>query len=192
MDNKMAQLSNLCYCFVCGVDLGSNNDRICSDCDIFKLEKMKNLIGRVTEMNDKEMNEILSPIMTVDEVQNYLDKAIRFWRGKRNSSNQTELLATLTIEEEIGLTATYYTDAYQDIRLSLFGKILEEVEIKKRNVNIIDVSKLDVPPLHQAKSLTYSHFSTDAHKDKYNREQFEREYESHFFSPSIERTDEDV
>lgn len=58
---------------------------------------------------------------TEQDVKNHLDKCIRFWRSKRDKKsalNQREL-------EERDM-APFYIDAYQSVRVSLFGKVLEK------------------------------------------------------------------
>lgn len=48
---------------------------------------------------------------TKEEVKKYLDKCIRFWRERRD------------VEKDV--LASYYVDAYQSVRISVFGKLLE-------------------------------------------------------------------
>lgn len=52
--------------------------------------------------------------MTMDELQEYLDEAIRSWR-KNKSKAKTD--------EDI-LIATCYIDAFQSVRVSVFGSTL--------------------------------------------------------------------
>lgn len=46
-----------------------------------------------------------------DAVKDYLDTNIRYWRAEREYSIDP---------------AKYYIDAYQSVRMSLFGELLEE------------------------------------------------------------------
>lgn len=50
---------------------------------------------------------------TEEQVKEYLDKCIRFWRKKRDEENS-----------EI---AKYYIDAYQSVRISLFNELLPQM-----------------------------------------------------------------
>ncbi|GAG30978.1 unnamed protein product [marine sediment metagenome] len=45
---------------------------------------------------------------TKEDVKEYLDNAISYWRGSRESYS------------------TYYVDAYQSVRMSLFGELLSK------------------------------------------------------------------
>jgi len=45
-----------------------------------------------------------------DAVKEYLDKCIQFWRAKRGGLDND--------------MAIYYVDAYQSVRISLFGELL--------------------------------------------------------------------
>jgi len=56
------------------------------------------------------------------EVREYLDGLIMFWRNSRD-----EEIEDLEEEEKyLKEISKYYIDAYQTVRLSLFGKMLEE------------------------------------------------------------------
>jgi hypothetical protein len=46
-----------------------------------------------------------------EEVKEYLDRAIKFWREKRDNE-KSEM-------------AIYYIDAFQSVRMSLFGELLK-------------------------------------------------------------------
>ena len=62
------------------------------------------------------MSSVNRPSKTVPfskvEVKEYLDMCIRFWRGKR--------------DEEKSNMAIYYVDAFQSVRISIFGELLKE------------------------------------------------------------------
>lgn len=45
---------------------------------------------------------------TKEDVKEYLDNAISYWRGSRENYS------------------TYYVDVYQSVRMSLFGELLSE------------------------------------------------------------------
>ena len=51
--------------------------------------------------------------MNLEEIKEYLDKSIDYWRKKRDYENS-----------EI---AKYYIDAYQSVRISIFNELKEEV-----------------------------------------------------------------
>ena len=53
---------------------------------------------------------------TPDAVKEYLDSAIRTWRRKRDGSIQPEALKIM---------AGHYIDAFQSVRVSMFGELLE-------------------------------------------------------------------
>ena len=48
---------------------------------------------------------------TKKEIKKYLDECIRFWRKKRDEGDSI---------------AEYYVDAFQSVRISIFGKLLEK------------------------------------------------------------------
>ena len=53
---------------------------------------------------------------TPEAVTAYLDQAIRFWRKRRDEQvDKTHITA---------IHATCYVDAYQSVRMSLFGRLL--------------------------------------------------------------------
>lgn len=52
--------------------------------------------------------------MTEEDVREYLDTAIRYWRKVK----------VTTDNEEVEIIAGYYIDAYQSVRVSLLGKPL--------------------------------------------------------------------
>ena len=52
---------------------------------------------------------------TETDVKAYLDKAILFWRKKRNDAPSTPEGTKLVV------MARHYVDAYQSVRVSLFG-----------------------------------------------------------------------
>lgn len=55
---------------------------------------------------------------TKDEIKKYLDHCITLWRERRDSSgSQAEM-------------AVYYIDAYQSVRVSIYGELLEVNEDK--------------------------------------------------------------
>lgn len=59
------------------------------------------------------MSEMVS--FTETDVMAYLDKAIEFWRRKRDE-------APFTPEgSKLSLMAAHYVDAFQSVRVSLFG-----------------------------------------------------------------------
>ncbi len=62
------------------------------------------------------MNQINRPSKTVPfskvEVKEYLDRSIRFWRGERDEKGSN--------------MAIYYVDAFQSVRISIFGELLKE------------------------------------------------------------------
>lgn len=53
-------------------------------------------------------------LLTHDEIKDYLDDAIRHWRKKRDNA----------ITDEDKLMAVCYVDAFQSVRVSVFGKLL--------------------------------------------------------------------
>ncbi len=52
---------------------------------------------------------------TEDAVKAHLDKCIRHWRLERN---------TVLASEKLKEMAAHYIDAYQSVRMSLFGSLL--------------------------------------------------------------------
>jgi hypothetical protein len=56
---------------------------------------------------------------TREAVKEYLDGAIRHWRRLRDKQPEA-------VREEC--MATYYVDAFQSVRVSLFGEVLGEEE----------------------------------------------------------------
>ena len=56
----------------------------------------------------KESKKTVS--FTKKEVQKYLDECIKFWRRERDENNSK--------------IAVYYIDAFQSVRISIFGKLL--------------------------------------------------------------------
>lgn len=61
-------------------------------------------------------------VFSEDAVKEYLDEAIRSWRRKRDGRN-IEMQASMASEKVI--MARHYIDAYQSVRTSLFGDLLE-------------------------------------------------------------------
>ena len=55
----------------------------------------------------------LIPLTKID-VKNYLDECIIFWRNKRDASEMDSVMSN------------YYIDAFQSVRVSLFGELLED------------------------------------------------------------------
>lgn len=56
-----------------------------------------------------------------DMIKQYLDNCIRHWRIKKKS-----IPADITFPDNFGLEqAKHYIDAYQSVRLMIFGEILE-------------------------------------------------------------------
>jgi hypothetical protein len=53
-------------------------------------------------------------LKTRKEIKEYLDNAIRSWRGRKDASKE---------EEEI-LIASCYVDAFQSVRVSIFDELL--------------------------------------------------------------------
>lgn len=74
------------------------------------------------EITNKELAEVYEKIgdvgrtvpFTPEDVKAYLDKAIMFWRGERSKKNKNAEIAI------------YYIDAFQSVRVSLFGSTLEK------------------------------------------------------------------
>lgn len=65
-----------------------------------------------------------------DAIKEYLDNAITKWRTKREESKKGYLQALLRTEEiefdkEL-LISSCYIDAFQSVRVSLFGELLPE------------------------------------------------------------------
>ena len=58
---------------------------------------------------------------TERDVKIYLDKCIRFWRDKRDKKHALNMQ-----EMEERTMAPFYIDAYQSVRSSLFGELLEK------------------------------------------------------------------
>lgn len=52
---------------------------------------------------------------TKQNVKNYIDECILFWRKVRDNENDPN-----------SMFAVYYIDAYQSVRVSLFGRLLSE------------------------------------------------------------------
>jgi len=53
-------------------------------------------------------------LKTRKEIKEYLDNAIRSWRGRKDASK----------EEEKILIASCYVDAFQSVRVSIFDELL--------------------------------------------------------------------
>jgi hypothetical protein len=58
---------------------------------------------------------------TKGDVKSHLDKCIRFWRNKRDKKSALNMK-----EMEERDMAPFYIDAYQSVRMSLFGELLEK------------------------------------------------------------------
>jgi hypothetical protein len=64
-----------------------------------------------------------------DAIREYLDSAIRFWHRKRDRSKEEFTIAksidesTKNILAEAAM-AKYYIDAFQSVRMTLFGELL--------------------------------------------------------------------
>ncbi len=56
--------------------------------------------------------------LTDDEVRAYLDEAIRFWRYKWADA--------FVLDYPTKDKAAHYIDAFQSVRMSLFGELLED------------------------------------------------------------------
>lgn len=56
---------------------------------------------------------------TKREVKEYLDGCIRYWRNQRDNASE---------RRDIKVMATYYIDAFQSVRTSLFGELLPKGE----------------------------------------------------------------
>lgn len=63
---------------------------------------------------EEEMSETIP--FKKGEVKKYLDKCIRNWRKEHNEGNRIAL---------------FYVDAFQSVRVSIFGEILSPEEDKK-------------------------------------------------------------
>lgn len=76
----------------------------------------------IKKISNKELAEVYEKIgnigrtvpFTPEDVKAYLDKAIMFWRGERSKKNKNAEIAV------------YYIDAFQSMRVSLFGSTLEK------------------------------------------------------------------
>ena len=55
---------------------------------------------------------------TEEAIRDHLDNCIRLWRSHRNKEDGSER------EMELKQMAPYYIDAYQSVRISLFGELL--------------------------------------------------------------------
>lgn len=64
----------------------------------------------------EEISEVIP--FTKEAVKMLLDKCIKLWRQKRDESSEAGIVSS----------CVYYIDAYQSIRLALFGELLEEEE----------------------------------------------------------------
>ncbi len=64
------------------------------------------------------MGEMLEVEFTEEAVKGYLDNAIVFWRKRRDEAPQT------AAGIKLNLMAEHYIDAYQSVRVSLFGDTL--------------------------------------------------------------------
>lgn len=51
---------------------------------------------------------------TKEDIKEYLDDMIRLWREKRDGK-----------DKDLSKVAIYYIDAYQSVRVSIFGKLLK-------------------------------------------------------------------
>ena len=58
---------------------------------------------------------------TERDVKIYLDSCIKFWRAKRDNRNVFDIREMK--ERDMAL---FYIDAYQSVRMSLFGELLEK------------------------------------------------------------------
>ena len=77
---------------------------------------------------DEEVSEEMVLFTEID-VTAYLDKAIVFWRKKRDEAPQTPAGI------KVSLMAEHYIDAYQSVRTSLFGDLLpaEAVPVERED-----------------------------------------------------------
>ena len=66
---------------------------------------------------------IIKPVIPFTEkaVKEFLDNAIKSWRSKYNKHS----MKNHRTSEELALQAADYIDAYQSVRVSLFGELLK-------------------------------------------------------------------
>lgn len=84
------------------------------------LKKDSNLL--MLKHIEKEENEMTETVpFTEKDVKHYLDACIRVWRTKRKNGDRI---------------AVNYIDAYQSVRISLFGSMLP---IEKENKNVANI-----------------------------------------------------
>ncbi len=57
-------------------------------------------------------------------VKDYLDSAIKIWRQRREESIKGSVTGKVPNGEEEALIASCYVDAYQSVRVSIFGELL--------------------------------------------------------------------
>lgn len=60
--------------------------------------------------------------LTEEDVKAYLDRCIRYWRQRVEEKHHD------TFESKQGFMAKCYVDAYQRVRITLFGKRLSKEE----------------------------------------------------------------
>lgn len=80
------------------------------------------------KISNKELTEVYEKIgstgktvpFTPEDIKAYLDKAIMFWRRERLGKNKNAEIAI------------YYIDAFQSMRVSLFGSTLEKDIVDER------------------------------------------------------------
>ena len=68
----------------------------------------------------EQKNQNIVPL-TEEYVKNYLDVVIRLWRKKKIKAEKNDDSISI-------LMASCYVDAYQSVRISLFGELLAKEE----------------------------------------------------------------
>lgn len=70
-----------------------------------------------------------------DLVRTYLDLNIASWRKRFEDAQRNDDLATADLEKQIAVS---YIDAYQSVRLSLFGELLAHPDIGEPMQEVAD------------------------------------------------------
>lgn len=83
----------------------------------FEIVTSQGMTKAQKEQLDRKIQDMAEPVeripFTPDDVKSYLDGAIRYWRSQRGGEGENKSIAP------------YYVDAFQSVRTSIFGEMLE-------------------------------------------------------------------
>ena len=87
----------------------------------------KNVFDRLVKVKTGKANILFDVVPFIEEdVKEYLDSCIGHWRVKKKSAEERlskKNIPTYNVRENLTM-ASYYIDAFQSVRMSLFGELL--------------------------------------------------------------------